>query len=58
MIDIGFEDVNEFNLRLLDWLIEYNNVGPNQALDYLTPLEYIDLYPIGVSPMSSSHTDI
>ena len=56
MIDIGLENVNEFNLRLLDWLIEYNSVRPNQALDYLTPLEYIDLHPIGVSPMSPSHT--
>lgn len=54
MIDIGLEDVNEFNLRLLDWLIEYNNIRPNQALDYLTPLEYIDQRSL--LPMSSSHT--
>jgi len=56
MIDIGLEDVEEFNLRLLDWLIEYNNVRPHEALDYLTPLEYIDLHPSGVLPMSSSVT--
>lgn len=57
MIDIGLEDVEEFNKRLLDWLIEYNNVRPHETLDYLTPLEYIDLHHTGVSPMSSSCTN-
>lgn len=58
IIDIGLEDVNEFNKRLLDWLIEYNNVRPHEALDYLTPLEYIDLYyNTEVSPMSPSSTN-
>lgn len=57
MIDIGLEDTKEFNEQLLDWLIEYNNVRPHQALDYLTPLEYIDQqYKDGLLPMSSSHT--
>ena len=57
MIDIGLEDVKEFNLRLTDWLIEYNNVRPHEALDYLTPLEYIDTYLSNrVLPMSSSRT--
>lgn len=54
MIDIGVEDIQEFNTRLLDWLIEYNNVRPHQSLDYLTPLEYIDTQLL--LPMSSSHT--
>jgi transposase InsO family protein len=54
MIDIGLEDINLFNNNLLDWLIEYNNVRPHQALDYLTPLEYID--QTTVSPMSPSLT--
>lgn len=53
MIDIGLEDTEEFNKRLLDWLIEYNSVRPHQALDYLTPLEYIDTHLL---PMSSSRT--
>lgn len=53
MIDIGLEDITEFNKRLLDWLIEYNSIRPHQALDYLTPLEYIDTHLL---PMSSSHT--
>lgn len=57
IIDIGLEDVNLFNLRLLDWLIEYNSIRPHQTLDYLTPLEYIDTYLNSkVLPMSSSHT--
>lgn len=57
MIDIGLENIPEFNTRLLDWLIEYNSIRPHQALDYLTPLEYIDNYlNTKVLPMSSSHT--
>jgi len=57
MIDIGVEDVEEFNERLLDWLIEYNSVRPHQALDYLTPLEYIDqTQNSNLLPMSSSST--
>jgi putative transposase len=53
IIDIGLEDTNEFNHRLLDWLIEYNTIRPHQALDYQTPLAYIDSQLL---PMSSSHT--
>ena len=53
MIDIGLEDVEEFNQRLLDWLIEYNSIRPHQALDYQTPLAYIDNQLL---PMSSSRT--
>lgn len=53
MIDIGLEDVQMFNQRLLEWLIEYNSVRPHETLDYLTPLEYIDSQLL---PMSSSRT--
>ncbi len=57
MIDIGLEDISEFNNRLLPWLIEYNSVRPHQALDYLTPLEYIEQHPQNkVSPMLPSCT--
>lgn len=54
MIDIGLENIALFNSQLLDWLIEYNNVRPHEALDYLTPLEYIDQTIL--SPMSPSCT--
>jgi len=37
IIDIGVEDTETFNHRLLDWLIEYNSIRPHQALDYQTP---------------------
>jgi len=58
MIDIDLEDTKEFNLRLTDWLIEYNNVRPHEALDYMTPLEYIDQrLKDQLLPMSSSCTD-
>lgn len=53
----GIEDLQEFNQELTDWLVEYNSVRPHQALDYLTPLEYIDTYlNTDVLPMSSSLT--
>ncbi|HSW88249.1 MAG TPA: integrase core domain-containing protein, partial [Candidatus Saccharimonadales bacterium] len=47
-----------FNHELANWLEEYNNVRPHQALDYLTPLAYIDSYlNTHVLPMSSSRTE-
>lgn len=57
MIDSGVEDTKQFNLRLTDWLIEYNSIRPHQALDYKTPLEYIDILQHNkVLPMYSSRT--
>lgn len=57
MIDAGLEDIEEVNQKLTPWLIEYNNVRPHQALDYLTPLEYIELHQQSkVLPMSPSST--
>ncbi|MCL4354698.1 integrase core domain-containing protein [Patescibacteria group bacterium] len=53
MIDVGLEDIRELNQRLTEWLIEYNSIRPHQALDYQTPLGYIDSQ---VLPMSSSRT--
>lgn len=53
IIDIDVEDSSAFNQRLLDWLIEYNSIRPHQALDYKSPLQYIDSLLL---PMSSSST--
>ena len=55
----GSEDLEAFNQELTEWLVEYNSVRPHQALDYLTPLEYIDAYlNTEVLPMYSSRTII
>lgn len=55
--DVDPMDLEDFNLKLLDWLVEYNSIRPHQTLDYLTPLEYIDTHTSGkVLPMWSSHT--
>ena len=35
-------DCDEFNPAVTDWLIEYNFNRPHQALDYLTPMGYIE----------------
>jgi putative transposase len=40
--EVGLDDIPEANLDLTDWLIEYNNHRPHQALDYLTPLAYAE----------------
>lgn len=50
-------DISDFNSKLLDWLVEYNNFRPHQTLDYQTPLEYITTHTLEkVSPMYSSST--
>lgn len=55
--DVDPGDLNDFNNKLLDWLIEYNNIRPHQTLAYQTPLEYIDTHTLEeVLPMYSSHT--
>jgi len=57
MWDVDPFDVEDFNMNLTDWLIEYNSIRPHQTLAYQTPLEYIDTHlPIGVLPMLSSYT--
>lgn len=48
--------VDDFNRKLLDWLIEYNSNRPHQTLDYKSPLEYLDEYYSEVSPRYSSLT--
>lgn len=35
-------NINEFNTNITEWLIEYNFERPHEALDYLTPFEYLE----------------
>jgi len=49
------DNINIFNRRLSDWLIEYNFSRPHQSLDYLTPIEFNQKY-MKVSEMWSSNT--
>jgi len=35
------ENTQEFNLKLMDYLLYYNTVRPHQALDYLTPMGFM-----------------
>ena len=56
-LDVDPIDLQDFNNKLTDWLIEYNSIRPHQTLDYQTPLEYIDTHTLEkVSPMYSSST--
>ena len=58
MTDADINYVDAFNNYLTDWLIEYNFNRPHQALDYKSPLLYLDdYYKSTVSPMYSSLTN-
>lgn len=52
--EVGLDDIYEANLDLTDWLIEYNNHRPHEALDYQTPLAYA--YEHKVLPMTPART--
>lgn len=34
--------IRDFNINLTEWLVEYNFIRPHQALDYMTPYEYLE----------------
>ena len=36
------KDINIFNKRITNWLIEYNSIRPHETLNYLTPLEFAE----------------
>ena len=40
--EVGLDEIKEANLDLTEWLIEYNNHRPHEALDYQTPLSYAE----------------
>jgi transposase InsO family protein len=52
---LAARDLTEANRELTDWIIFYNFKRPHQALDYLTPMEYITNIQ-QVSAMYPSHT--
>lgn len=57
---VGLDDIEEANLDLTDWLVEYNYHRPHQSLDYLTPLAYAEkqkvlpMYPASTANFRSS----
>jgi len=56
MSEVGLDDIQEANLDLTAWLIEYNSVRPHQTLDYQTPLSYAQTYKPEVLPMTPART--
>jgi len=47
-IDLGnfTTDVNEFNVNLTEWLIEYNFGRPHESLGYETPMKFSEVLPM------------
>jgi len=37
------DDLEVFNPLLTEWLIEYNFNRPHQSLEYLTPVEFLEM---------------
>lgn len=54
--EVGLDDINEANIDLTNWLIEYNFKRPHQTLDYKTPIQYALLTKPEVLPMSPAKT--
>lgn len=54
--EIGLDELNQANLDLTSWLIEYNAERPHEALDYQTPLQYAQDTYFKVLPMWSAST--
>ena len=40
-IDAATYDLNEFDQKLNDWVIYYNQIRPHQSLGYMTPNNYL-----------------
>jgi len=39
--DLLFTDINEFNKKLADWLIDYNTKIPHYSLNFKSPVQYL-----------------
>ena len=51
------KDIDEANKQMTAWLVEYNTYRPHEALDQLTPIEYVESQ-LKVLPMYPTHTHI
>jgi putative transposase len=49
------QDLTEANKSMTEWLVEYNTFRPHEALDQLTPAEYVEAN-LKVLPMSPART--
>ncbi|WP_407919062.1 integrase core domain-containing protein [Caldisericum exile] len=49
------DNINEFNKRLIDYLIWYNTQRPHKSLNNLTPIDYVLKYSVE-SQMYVTHT--
>jgi transposase InsO family protein len=58
MSEVGLDEIQEANLDLTNWLIEYNSIRPHESLDYQTPLEYAQEKYFKVLPMWSAGTSL
>lgn len=48
-------DLNEFNRRMTEWLVEYNFRRPHQSLGYLSPINFIQKYQPNVTNLPFSY---
>jgi putative transposase len=54
--EVGLDEIDEGNIDLTNWLVEYNSHRPHESLDYLTPLEYAQRQYFKELPMWSAGT--
>lgn len=54
--EAGLDEIDEGNIDLTNWLIEYNNHRPHASLDYMTPLAYAQQQYFKELPMWSART--
>lgn len=43
-LNLLFEDIDEFNRKLMDYLIWYNTERPHRSLNNLTPIDFLSTF--------------